>query len=345
MLRIRSLWLATAPMLCVLAATSASGQPGAAPVQMAARLPAADSGRLAGPASPAGPRWLRIAARPGEVLTVLVVGDGAPVVFVPGMVGAAYGYRHQVEGLADGTVQSIVVEPLGIGSSGRPPGADYSLTAQADRVAAVLDTLGVGPVVLVAHSVAGSMALRLAARRPEHVRAILLLESGVAEVAAGPSFRRAMKLAPVLKLLDVSELLTRYVARDLRAASGDSSWITPDVLAAYTDGPLEDQRAAIDAFAAIARAVEPESLSTRLSEIRVPVVVLVGSARHRSGPAAAELDLLRQRLGNVAVYPIPGAGHFLHEERPGLVTAAIRCLLEAAAAPSCVPDALVREDP
>src|SRR2546422_1504920 len=34
--------------------------------------------------------------------------------------------------------RAIVIEPLGVGNSGRPEHADYSLTAQADRIAGVL---------------------------------------------------------------------------------------------------------------------------------------------------------------------------------------------------------------
>ena len=47
----------------------------------------------------------------------------------------------------------------------RPPEADYSLTAQADRIAVVLDVLGLEPAVVVAHAVGASMALRLAYRQ------------------------------------------------------------------------------------------------------------------------------------------------------------------------------------
>jgi pimeloyl-ACP methyl ester carboxylesterase len=44
--------------------------------------------------------------------------------------------------------RTIVIEPLGVGSSARPEGANYSLTAQAARIAVVLDALHVHNAIL-----------------------------------------------------------------------------------------------------------------------------------------------------------------------------------------------------
>jgi pimeloyl-ACP methyl ester carboxylesterase len=130
---------------------------------------------------------------PAETLHVTVTGSGEPVVLIPGLFGSAFGFRRLIPLLSAAGCRTIVIEPLGIGASGRPERADYSLTAQADRIAAALDTLGVAHAIIVAHSVGASMAYRLAYRRPDLVRAIVSLEGGPAEAAATPSFRRAMR--------------------------------------------------------------------------------------------------------------------------------------------------------
>ena len=62
---------------------------------------------------------------------------------IPGLFGSRFGFRNVVPRLTEAGYRVIVIEPLGIGSSARPEGSDYSLTAQADRIAVVLDTLGV----------------------------------------------------------------------------------------------------------------------------------------------------------------------------------------------------------
>src|SRR5213594_965546 len=87
-----------------------------------------------------------------ESLAVATAGAGEPVVLIPGLFGSEFGFRKLVPLLNGAGYRTIVVEPLGIGSSARPQRADYSLTAQADRIAGVLDSLGIRQAFVIAHS-------------------------------------------------------------------------------------------------------------------------------------------------------------------------------------------------
>src|SRR5689334_24342390 len=82
------------------------------------------------------PRAFKVAVAPAESLVVETAGRGDPIVIVPGLFGSAYGFRKLVPLLAAAGYETIVIEPLGIGSSARPRKANYSLTAQAGRIAA-----------------------------------------------------------------------------------------------------------------------------------------------------------------------------------------------------------------
>src|SRR2546428_9304353 len=88
-----------------------------------------------------------LALSPAESVAVTVTGTGDPVVLVPGLFGSAFGYRAVIPLLTDAGYRAIVVEPLGIGSSARQEHADYSLTAQADRIAAAPPWARAGAVV------------------------------------------------------------------------------------------------------------------------------------------------------------------------------------------------------
>jgi pimeloyl-ACP methyl ester carboxylesterase len=266
---------------------------------------------------------LRIPVAPAETLRVVATGTGAPVVLIPGLVGTAFGYRRLVDRLADGGWRAIVIEPLGTGGSSRPKRADYSLAAQADRVAAVLDTLGVVSAVVVAHAVSGSIVLRLAYRHPGRVRAVVAIEGGAAESATSRGFRRLMDFAPVLRYLVGSEIFESFIVREIKASSADTAWIDAEVVRGYTADALVDLGASLAAYRAISRAPEPERLADRLAEIGAPVVLLLGEAPHRSAPAAGEIALLRDRLRDLVIERVPGAGHFIHEERPEFVLAAV----------------------
>src|SRR2546425_12363974 len=92
----------------------------------------------------ASTRAFRVVLSPAESLQVTVAGAaaGKPVVLVPGLFGSAFTYRNVIPRLTAAGYRAIVIEPLGVGGSGRPERADYSLTAQADRLAATLDRLG-----------------------------------------------------------------------------------------------------------------------------------------------------------------------------------------------------------
>src|SRR3989442_8827229 len=146
-------------------------------------------------------RAFSIALAPAESVRVTVGGAGDPLVLIPGFFGSAFGYRSVLPRLVDAGYRTIVIEPLGIGASARPEHADYSLTAQADRVAAALDRLGVRDAIVVAHSVGAAIAYRLAYRRPDLGRGIVALHGGPAQGPTAPRFRPAIQLAPGVKLV------------------------------------------------------------------------------------------------------------------------------------------------
>lgn len=263
---------------------------------------------------------------PAESLRVTVVGSGDPVVLVPGLFGSAYGFRHLIPILTASGYRAIVIEPLGIGASGRPEHADYSLTAQAHRLAAALDSLRVEHALVVAHSVGASIAFRLAYRRPDLVRGLLSLEGGPAEAATTPGFRRAMRFVPWIKLFGGFRLVRGKIRKGLIAASGDATWVTDSVVAGYTADAAANLDGTLRAYLGMARSREPGRLEPYLGHIRCPVRLAVGSAPHASGISQREISLLGRTVSSFAIDTVVGAGHYLHEEQPGAVAAAVRRL-------------------
>src|ERR1700757_2460112 len=93
---------------------------------------------------------VKVPVNPSESLYVEITGQGEPVVLIPGLFGAAFGFRNLVPRIVEAGYQGVVVEPLGIGFSSRPPGADYSLDRQSERIATAIHSLGFDHVVIVA---------------------------------------------------------------------------------------------------------------------------------------------------------------------------------------------------
>lgn len=270
----------------------------------------------------------RVAVAPGESLSVEIhtstLGRGDQVVLIPGFFGGAYGFRRLVPMLEHAGYQPVIVEPLGTGASSHPSRGDYSFLTQADRIAAALDSSGIHNAWIIAHSAGGAMALRLAYRRPDLVRGLLSLEGGPTERVSTPEFRRAASVIPWVRMLGGIKVIRRVVRRTLVASSGDPSWITDAVVEGYTAAAAADVGGILKVYLAMANSRERDQLMPHLRAIACPVRLLIGTAQHDGAVEQAELDEMRALVRDFAVEPVPGAGHYLQEERPEAIVAALR---------------------
>ena len=181
----------------------------------------------------------------------------------------------------------------------------------------------------MAHSNGGSIVLRLAYLRPDLVEGIVSIEGGPTESAVTPAFRSALRFIPWIKWLGGVRLIRWKIHRLLIASSGDSSWITDSVVSGYTAPAAADLDATLKAYVAMARSRERERLAPHLHEINCPVELLVGGAPHDGDVGANEVAELIRDLPHFTLDSVPGAGHFLQEERPDVVAASVVRLLAA----------------
>lgn len=268
---------------------------------------------------------LRIPVAAAETLAVTISGAdaGKPLVLIPGLFGSKFGFRKVVPPLNAAGYRTIVIEPLGIGASSRPEHADYTLLAQADRIARVLDSLHVDSALVVAHALGAGMALRLAYRRPDLVRGLVALDGGASEAAVTPAFRRTLRLIPWIKLFGGVKLVRKKTRENLVAASADTTWVTDDVVAEYMAGTARDFDGTLKAYVTMAESKEPDRLAPHLAEVRCPVRLVVGGAPHGGQMKDGDIALLERSLRAFAIDSIAGAGHYLHEERPDVVVEAV----------------------
>ena len=264
---------------------------------------------------------------PGEILRTTTIGSGRTVVLIPGIFGGAFGFRRITGPLVEQGYRCIVIEPLGFGWSSHPSQADYSFAAQADRIGQVLDSLGASGVLVIAQSTGAAIAYRLGYRRPDLVRGILSIGGGPAETAATPGLKHALRFGGFLTKLFVGPGTIRSrVRHDLIENSGDTSWVTPEVVDEYTAGQAADVHGTIDGLRRMSKSTEPESLRERLHESRIPIRLLHGTFPHPSSIKPEEIELLRSQLLDFEVDTVPGAGQYLGEERPESVVDALQRL-------------------
>jgi pimeloyl-ACP methyl ester carboxylesterase len=111
----------------------------------------------------------------GARLHVVERGQGPTLLLVHGLAGQL---RHFTYGLVDllaSRYRVVAVDRPGSGYSVRAPGSSAALGAQADVLAALIDTLNLGRPAVVGHSLGGAVALALAQRHPERVAALALI--------------------------------------------------------------------------------------------------------------------------------------------------------------------------
>jgi pimeloyl-ACP methyl ester carboxylesterase len=283
---------------------------------------------MAGPLDSTVIRDIQVA--PGEILRTTTIGKGQPLVFIPGIFGAAFGYRSVTGPLTARGYQCIIVEPLGYGWSSHPKHADYSFTAQTERVSRALDQLGVTRALFVAQSSGASIAFRLAIARPGLVRGLLSIDGGPSESASTPGMRKAFRFGGMLAKLAFDESMLRdNVRQEIVRNSGDTTWVTDSVIHGYTAGQAADMHGSIDAFQQMSKSKEQVSLADRLHDCAVPVRLLVGTVRHPAEVTADQRELLSARLPNFKADSVAGSGQYIHEEQPAVVVAAVARLDEA----------------
>lgn len=113
--------------------------------------------------------------------------DAPPVVILHGITGHAWEFDRLADHLA-GTYHVLVINQRGHGASDR---ADtYSPAVMAHDVVALLDQLGLDRVRVVGHSMGGINGLWLAARHPERVERLAVLDIDVGTVTAPELFER-----------------------------------------------------------------------------------------------------------------------------------------------------------
>ncbi len=101
------------------------------------------------------------------------LGDGPPVVVVPGLGADSRQFMPFATDLASGGFSALVLDPRGAGRSSKPH-QPYSVEQMADDVSGLVSALGIAPVVLVGYSLGGRIAMCLAARHPEQVNRLVL---------------------------------------------------------------------------------------------------------------------------------------------------------------------------
>lgn len=246
-------------------------------------------------------------------LRYLVAGAGELLLLVHGLGGAAANWLALAPLLLPGR-RVLVPELPGHGGSSPLPAAT-SLNAYADRLGLLLEHEGAAPAAVFGHSLGGAIALRLAIRRPETVRALVLAASaGISSATRNARYaltitgvlKPGRKIAPHRRRVARSALLKHIVFG--RWGASDPPALPSELAEAFLAGPARHT----DTVSA-AKALVRDDVRADLDRVRCPVLVLWG-ARDNQLPVGDGFEYARRLRAPLRV--IADCGHLLIGERP-----------------------------
>jgi pimeloyl-ACP methyl ester carboxylesterase len=224
-------------------------------------------------------------ARDDAVLEVVDRGAGPAVVFQHGLGGDA----AQAAGVFPdgGPWRRITVECRGHGRSTLGSARPFSFGMFADDVLAAAQAAGIGRFVAGGISMGAAIALRLAVRHPERVRALVMVRPAWGFAPAPADLAPLREVAALLATLPPAEARARFAAS---ATARRLAAEAPDNLASligYFDRPDPA------AFAAVLSDIAGDGPGVGAAELRALALpsLVIGNARDALHPSGLARDL------------------------------------------------------
>jgi pimeloyl-ACP methyl ester carboxylesterase len=231
---------------------------------------------------------------------------GPPLLLVHGAGGTRL---HWPEGLRHLPGRRVVTVDLPGHGDSAPP-AERTIDGMARRLVAVLDALGIPRAAVGGHSMGGAAALALALDAPGRVAGLLLVGTG-ARLRVTPEILAAA--ADPMRAREVADAVAAVSFGATAPAALREEYVRG--LLAQAPGVLHADFTACDAF----------DVMERLGAVGARARVVVGEEDRLTPPRYAAF--LREALPGEGMDLVPGAGHMVAWETPGVVAGAAQRLL------------------
>lgn len=199
----------------------------------------------------------------------------------------------------------------------------YDMDTLADDAAALIRALDAAPCHFAGLSMGGFVGLRLAARRPELLRSLTVIDSS-ADPEPAENVPRYRLLNTVARLLGLGSV----VGRVLPIVFGRTTMMAPerrDVRQTWRRRIARQDRRGVTR--AVRGVVERDGVFGELERIRVPTLVIVGEEDTATRPEKSER--IRDAVAGAELVVVPRAGHMSTIENPEAVTRALEAFLQS----------------
>ena len=244
------------------------------------------------------------------------VGSGPQtIVFAHGLLWSCRMFDAQVAALKD-RYRCISFDFRGQGQTEVTKGG-YDMDTLYEDAAALIESLHLAPCHFAGLSMGGFIGMRLAARRPELLRSLILMETS-ADQEPVENIPRYRQLGAVARYVGL-----RPVAGRVMPIMFGRTFMTDPARAA--DRKLWQQRMAGNDKQGIIRAlngvIERKPIYAELGAVSLPTLIMVGDEDVATVPAKSQR--IHEAITGSRLITIPRAGHTSSVEQPQAVTSAI----------------------
>jgi pimeloyl-ACP methyl ester carboxylesterase len=250
-------------------------------------------------------------------------GDGPPIVLLHGFPTSSRLWSDVVPRLPAGH-RVLVLDLLGFGRSDRPGAHPLTLRGHADRLLSVLDLLRIERACLVGHEMGAAVAQLVAVRWPTRVSHLALVSAAAFDCWPVRELKLARAMLPLTRHLPGNWLLG-LLRRDLVRGYVGAEHGTRAVERYLRPFAGADGRDVLMAHLSQLDAAGVAALAARTADVVAPTAVVWG-ADDPFLPAEVG-ERLHRALPGSTLHVVPDTRHFVPEEAPQQVAAAVTDLL------------------
>ncbi len=244
----------------------------------------------------------------GADLNVDIIGRGEAILLIHGL-GADLNLWNDVVPQLSKKWQVIRYDLRGAGNSSSGSNQSLSMDLWVRDLESLIDHLGLEEFSLVGWSMGGMISIQFAANNPRRTKSMVLVGSTARLQPDALEFFR--KRAELANTIGMSVLIERTFHLSLDAFAPLSRKDNPEIVGKYKKMLEKYDK---DSYASACRALVSTDLTSKLTEIQTPTLIIVGQFDPRT--PFTDSQAMCMTISNSWMKILPDCGHFYPLEQP-----------------------------